>query len=139
LSSARAQSSADAVFAHADDEALPVRQAVALTLNALGDARAEKLLERLGRDPTSSHLLQPHVIRALSFARHNDLVNARNELTTVVMLAPYFAEALVELARIATRQGDADAARVFVEEARYFGARIPPQQPRPEAEPVFRP
>jgi hypothetical protein len=56
--------------------------------------------------------------------RAGDLGRARAELETVAGLTPYFAEALVELAKVAGRQGDTAAAQAWLDDARYFGARI---------------
>jgi cytochrome c554/c'-like protein len=125
LGIARARPAADALFARGSDDALPVRQAAALALTTLGDPRAESLLERLANDPASSHLMQPHVALARIALHGGDLARARAELETVARLTPYFAEALVQLARVAGRQGDASAARDWLDDARYFGANVP--------------
>ena len=124
LGVARARPFVDALYRRGSDPALTVRQAAALALSALGDPRAGELLERLGREPASSHLLQPHVALAQSALRGGDLTRARSELEAVARLTPYFAEALVQLARVAARQGDREAAQSWIEVARYFGAHI---------------
>ncbi len=124
LGVARARGAADALFARGSDDALPVRQAAALALFTLGDARATELLERLAHDPASSHLMQPHVALARVALHAGDLPRARAELETVARLTPYFAEALVELARVAGKQGDGEAARSWLDDAKYFGARV---------------
>jgi hypothetical protein len=122
LGVARAGGASDLLYARGSDEALPVRQAAALALFALGDARAEALLVRLAEDPSSSHLMQPHVALARVALRAGDLGRARAELETVARLTPYFGEALVQLAKVAARQGDTAAADARLDEARYFGA-----------------
>jgi len=123
LGVARARGAADALYGRGSDEALPVRQAAALALLTLGDPRAEALLVRLAEDPESSHLMQPHVALARVALRAGDLARARTELETVARLTPYFAEALVELAKVAGKLGDDAAARAWIDDARYFGAR----------------
>ena len=124
LATAHARPAADALAAHAADGALPVRQAVALALATLGDARARPLLERLAEDAESSHLMQPHVALARLHLHDGDLVAARAELETVAKLTPYFADALAELARVSAHLGDSTAARAWLDDARYFGARV---------------
>ena len=124
LGIARARVAADALYGRGSDESLAVRQAAALALFQLGDARAEALLVRLGSEPESSHLMQPHVALARVALRAGDLPRARSELETVARLTPYFAEALVQLAKVTARLGDADAARAWLDDARYFGARV---------------
>jgi HEAT repeat protein len=124
LGIARARVAADALYGRGSDESLAVRQAAALALFQLGDARAEALLVRLASEPESSHLMQPHVALARVALRAGDLPRARSELETVARLTPYFAEALVQLAKVTARLGDADAARAWLDDARYFGARV---------------
>jgi hypothetical protein len=124
LMTARARPAADALFAHASDPSLPVRQAAALALASFGDVRARPLLESLATDATSSHLMQPHVALARIYLAGGDLARARSELETVARLTPYFAEALVQLARVAGRMGDDAAARAWLDDARYFGANV---------------
>lgn len=125
LAAAHARPAGDALAAHAGDAALPVRQAAALALAALGDPRARPLLERLAADPASSHLMQPHVALARLHLHDGDLAGARAELETVARLTPYFADALVELGRITEKLGDAAASRAWLDDARYFGAAVP--------------
>jgi hypothetical protein len=124
LMTARARPAADVLFAHAGDPALPVRQAAALALASFGDGRARPLLETLASDPASSHLMQPHVALARIYLGSGDLEHARAELETVARLTPYFAEALVQLARVAGKMGDQAAARSWLDDARYFGANV---------------
>jgi Tetratricopeptide repeat/Cytochrome c554 and c-prime len=114
LATAHARPAADALFAHVDDSALPVRQAAALALAAVGDARAEAALARLARDESSAHLMQPHLALGMMYARRGDLAGARRELTEVARLTPYFADAIVQLAQVAARQGDPDSARAYL-------------------------
>jgi hypothetical protein len=121
---ARARPAAEALYAHRDDAALPVRQAAALALASFGDSRARLLLEALASDARSSHLMQPHVALARIYLGDGDLTRARRELETVARLTPYFAEALVQLARVVARQGDHEAARAWLDDARYFGANV---------------
>jgi hypothetical protein len=125
LGVAHARPAVDVLYARGSDEALAVRQAAALALFTLGDPRAEALLDRLARDPSSSHLMQPHVALARVALRNGDLVRARGELETVARLTPYFAEALMQLAGVVARLGDGDAARAWRDDARYFGANVP--------------
>lgn len=120
----RVRQAAEALWSRRDDAAIAVRQAAALGLYALGDARAEELLSRLAREPASAHLMQPHFALGRSYARRGDLLAARRELTEVARLTPYFAEALVELATVEERLGDQEAARRRRQEARYFGANV---------------
>ena len=69
--------------------------------------------------------MQPHVALArVRAARRRSAARARSELETVARLTPYFAEALVQLAEVAARLGDATRARAWLDDARYFGARV---------------
>jgi HEAT repeat protein/cytochrome c554/c'-like protein len=120
----RVRQAAEALWTRRDDGSLAVRQAAAVGLYALGDARAEELLARLGREPASSHLMQPHFALGRIYARRGELEAARRELGEVARLTPYFAEALLELASVEERLGDHDAAQKRRQDARYFGAAV---------------
>ncbi|MDB4966537.1 MAG: hypothetical protein JWN44_2226 [Myxococcales bacterium] len=127
LAAARARPAGDKLFARSqDDPALPVRQAAALALAALGDDRAEEPLVRLARDPASAHLMQPHFALGRLYARRGDFASARRELTEVARLTPYFADALLMLADVTARLGDLDAARTWVDDALGLDAHYAP-------------
>ena len=117
IGAARSGEAADAVAGVLDDPSLRVRLAAALALQALGDRRAEAALSRLAGATGSSHLLQPHLALGPALARRGDMVGARRELEWVARLAPYYADALVQLAEVAARQGDREAARARVDQA----------------------
>jgi HEAT repeat protein len=99
------------------DPSLRVRLAAALALNAIGDPRAEAALHRLADSPDSAHLLQPHLVLGPLLARRGELAGARRELEWVARLTPYYADALVQLAEVAVRQGDGAEALTRVEQA----------------------
>lgn len=136
LAVARARFAADRLAARTGDAALPVRQAAALALASLGDARAEAALERLAHDAASTHLMQPHFALGRLYAHRGDLAAARRELTEVARLSPYFADAILLLAEVAARQSDLAAARTWVDDvlridpthaaARALAAQLPP-------------
>jgi hypothetical protein len=117
IGAAGARGAADAVAARLDDTSLRVRLAAALALQALGDPRAEPALVRLAGSRESEHLLQPHLALGPTLARRGDMDGARRELEWVARLTPYYAEALVQLAQVAARQGDRAEARARVDQA----------------------
>jgi len=139
LGAARATGAADAVAGHLADPSLRVRLAAAMALQQIGDSRAGPALGRLASEPASEHLLQPHLVLGPTLARGGDLVGARRELEWVARLAPYYPDALVQLAEVAARQGDLADARARVDQAlrldpaharaRALRDRIPDQSP----------
>lgn len=126
LAVGQARFAVDDLAAKLDDPALRVRQAATLALAALGDARAEPALVRLTRDPATNHLMDPHWVLGRLLAQRGDLAGARRELSTVVQLTPYFAEAMVRLAEVEAAQGDVQGARSWVADA----LRLDPRHPQ---------
>jgi predicted CXXCH cytochrome family protein len=117
LGIARAQPAAEVLYALSrTDASLAVRQAAALALATLGDARAEEPLTTLARAPESAHLMQPHFALGRLYARRGDWAQAQRELTEVARLTPYFADALVMLADVTARQGDLAGARGWIDD-----------------------
>jgi hypothetical protein len=117
LGNAKATAHADAVAKLLADKSLRVRQAAAMALFNMKDARAESALKQLADAPESKHLLQPHVQLGQIYASRNDLTAARAELAQVVTLAPYYADALVQLASFAFTQNDLVEARTRLAQA----------------------
>jgi predicted CXXCH cytochrome family protein len=107
----------DAAYARTTDPSLRVRLACALALHDMGDARGEAVLSELATAPESEHLLIPHDELGVAFARRGQWTAARRELSAVVTLAPYYAEAIVRLAGAAAEDGDLDEARARIEQA----------------------
>ena len=116
LGVAHARGAADQVARLLRDSSLRVRLAAALALEALGDARAEPALAALAGDPATERLLPPHLILGPLLGQRGDMAGARRELEAVVTLAPYYPDALEELAEVAARQGDTGEARRRIDE-----------------------
>ena len=114
---AKAVRSADAIAKLLADPSLRVRQAAAVALLALQDSRGEPAMKQLAEAPESQHLLAPHLQLGQLYASRKDLAGARRELTWVVKLAPYYADALVQLAGLALNAGDVVDARARVAQA----------------------
>jgi hypothetical protein len=129
LGAARDPAAADALAARLADRSLRVRLAAAAALSALGDPRAGPALARLSAGQGSRHLLPPHLLLGPALARAGDLDGARRELEWVARLAPYYTDALVQLAEVAARQGDAVEARARAEQA----LRLDPSHARARA------
>jgi HEAT repeat protein/cytochrome c554/c'-like protein len=106
LAAAKARQAADALVPLLDDPSLRVRQTAALALRDLRDERSEAALHALADDPATTRLMVPHLELAQIAAGRHDFTTARKELTTVVRLAPYHVDALVELAALSAEQGD---------------------------------
>ncbi len=111
IGDARAISAGDAVAAHLDDRSLRVRLACALALFDLRDARGEPALAALADSPATSHLMLPHLELGRALATRGDWAAARHELEQVAHLAPYFTDALVNLAGVDAEMGDGTEAR----------------------------
>ena len=111
LGAARAPATGDAVAALLADRSLRVRLACALALYDMHDARGEPALAALADAPATAHLLVPHLELGRAAAAREDWGAARRELTTVVQLAPYFTDAIVELAGVDAELGDLTDAR----------------------------
>lgn len=120
LAVAHGRSAADLIFARTADDALMVRQAAALALAALGDARAEAALRTLAGAPASAHLVPPHFVLARMLAQRGELDDARRQLETVVELMPYHADALALLAQLLAARNQPAAARARADEALRF-------------------
>jgi hypothetical protein len=113
----KATAHGDAVAKLLADRSLRVRQAAAIALFNMKDPRAESALKQLTTAPESQHLLQPHVQLGQIYAARKDLTAARRELEWVVKLAPYYADALVQLATFAFAQNDLVDARARLAQA----------------------
>lgn len=125
LAAAKATGLGDAIAALLHDPSLRVRQACALALLDLGDARGEAALAELAAAPESDHLLLPHHELGTAYGKRQDWTAARRELTIAVTLAPYFPDFLVELASVAAEQGDFAEARARLDQA----AALAPMDP----------
>jgi hypothetical protein len=120
LGVARVRAAAGRLAALADDPALRVRVASAAALAALGDPRGEVALHALAEAPATARLLEPHLALGPALARRGELDAARRELEQVAELAPYYGDALVQLAEVALRLGDRAAAEARVAQTLSF-------------------
>ncbi|MCP3143021.1 HEAT repeat domain-containing protein [Pyxidicoccus sp. QH1ED-7-1] len=102
------------------DGSMWVRQAAALTLAGLGDARGTSTLEALASGPETSGLVQPHLMLGQLAIRRKDLATATRELERALDLQPYNPDALVRLADLYIVQGQAPRGRERLEEALRF-------------------
>lgn len=117
LAGARSKVDGDGIARLLADSSLRVRLAAAVALFDLGDARGEPALQQLADDPASSHLMVPHLMVARAKGSRKDWTGAKRELTRVVQLAPYFVDALVQLAMVDAELGDVADARARISEA----------------------
>lgn len=106
LGDARAPSASEAVAKLLADPSLRVRLACALALLDMRDPRGELALKQLAQDPSTSHLMLPHLELGRAAMRKRDFATGRKELEQVARLAPYFTDALVELAAANAELGD---------------------------------
>ena len=111
LGDSRAKTAADLVANKLADPSLRVRLACSLALLDIGDPRGELALARLANDPTTSHLMLPHLELAHRMIGRHEWVKARTELEQVIALAPYFTDAMVDLAATDASMGDMAEAR----------------------------
>jgi Flp pilus assembly protein TadD len=111
LGAARAPAAADAVAALLVDSSLRVRLAASLALFDMHDPRGEPALQKLADAPETSHLMVPHLEIGTMMGKRGDYAGARRELTWVARLAPYYTDALVDLAAIDADLGDFREAR----------------------------
>ena len=116
LGAARAIGAADAVAVLLVDPSLRVRLAASLALFDMHDPRGEPALQRLADTPDTSHLMVPHLEVGTMMGRRGDYAGARRELTWVARLAPYYTDALVDLAAIDAELGDFTEARRRIEQ-----------------------
>ncbi len=106
LGDARAKPAADQVASKLADPSLRVRLACALALFDMRDPRGELALAQLARDPATSHLMLPHLELGNAAMRRRDFATGKRELEQVAALAPYFTDALTELAAAYAELGD---------------------------------
>lgn len=111
LGDAHATSAASAVAAKLADPSLRVRLACSLALFDMRDPRGELALAQLATDPATSHLMIPHLELGNAAMRRGDFATGKHELEQVAQLAPYFTDALTELAAACAELGDLAAAR----------------------------
>ncbi|MFP2933604.1 tetratricopeptide repeat protein, partial [Pyxidicoccus sp. 3LG] len=102
------------------DSSTWVRQAAALTLAGLGDARGTSTLEAMASQPATSGLVQPHLMLAQLAIRRKDAATATRELERALDLQPYNPDALIRLADLYVVQGQAPRGRALLEEALRF-------------------
>jgi hypothetical protein len=114
LGDAHATSAATAIAAKLADRSLRVRLACSLALFDLRDPRGQLALAQLARDPATSHLMIPHLELGNAAMRRGDFTTGKHELEQVAQLAPYFTDALVELAAACAELGDLAGARARV-------------------------
>ncbi|WP_257458311.1 HEAT repeat domain-containing protein [Archangium lipolyticum] len=123
LASTGTREVADTLAPLLKDKSLWVRQAAAVPLASVGDARGTAALEELARHPDSEGLPVPHVVLGQMAFRRGDLATGIRELERSLDLQPYNAEVLVLLADAYARQGDMVRARDRLEEALRFDPR----------------
>jgi len=111
LGDARAQGAADQVAGKLADPSLRVRLACSLALFDMRDPRGELALAQLARDPSTSHLMIPHLELGNAAMRRGDFATGKRELEQVALLAPYFTDALTELAAACAELGELGEAR----------------------------
>jgi hypothetical protein len=102
------------------DKSLWVRQAAAIPLASVGDARGTAAVEEMARQPESEGMPVPHVLLGQQALRRGDLATGIKELERSLDLQPYNVEVLVLLADAYARQGDMGRARERLEEALRF-------------------
>jgi len=123
LGTAKARVAAGEIAPLLNDPSLWVRQAAALTLAQLGDARAVPALEALARKPETSGLVAPHAMLGRLAMRRKDLPQAARELERALDLQPYNADLLVMLADLYVSQGNVALAKDRLEDALRFAPR----------------
>ena len=111
LGDAHARTAGDAVAKLLADRSLRVRLACSLALFDMRDPRGELALHQLATDPATTRLMLPHLELGRAAMRRRDYATGKVELTKAVELAPYFTDALVELAAAYAELGDLAQAR----------------------------
>ncbi|MEO6772264.1 MAG: ammonia-forming cytochrome c nitrite reductase subunit c552, partial [Kofleriaceae bacterium] len=111
LGDARARTTGDAVAKLLADPSLRVRLACSLALFDMRDPRGELALRALATDPATTRLMLPHLELGRAAMRRRDYATGKAELLQVAALAPYFTDALVELAAAYAELGDLPEAR----------------------------
>jgi predicted CXXCH cytochrome family protein len=111
LGDAHARTTGDAVAKLLADRSLRVRLACSLALFDMRDPRGELALRQLATDPTTTRLMLPHLELGRAAMRRHDYATGKAELAQVATLAPYFTDALVELAAAYAELGDLPEAR----------------------------
>ncbi len=106
LGDAHAKAAADLVAGKLADPSLRVRLACSLALFDMHDPRGELALAQLAHDPSTSHLTIPHLELGNAAMRRGDFAIGKRELEQVALLAPYFTDALTELAAAYAELGD---------------------------------
>ncbi|MFT3697993.1 MAG: ammonia-forming cytochrome c nitrite reductase subunit c552 [Kofleriaceae bacterium] len=99
------------------DPSLRVRLACSLALLDIRDPRGELALHQLATDPATQHLMIPHLELGRMAIRKRDWAEAKVQLEQVVVLAPYYVDAIVDLAGIAASVGDMDSAKKHIAHA----------------------
>ncbi|WP_342377400.1 HEAT repeat domain-containing protein [Myxococcus stipitatus] len=112
------------------DDSTWVRQASALTLASLGDARGVSALEQLASGPETSSLVQPHILLAQLAVRRKDLATAAREYERALDLQPYNVDALIRLADIYVVQGNVKQGQERLAEALRFDPQSRPARQR---------
>jgi hypothetical protein len=120
LGAARAQEARDQIAPLLNDSSLWVREAAAVTLAQLGDARAVPALEALAHQPETSGLMAPHAMLGHMALRRRNLSQAASEFEQALDVQPYYAALLVMLADIYVSQGKVERARERLEDAVRF-------------------
>jgi hypothetical protein len=120
LAMARVTSAKDAIARNVADPSLPVAEATALALAALGDRRGVAALDELVRAPRTSRLFQPQLALGIARARGGDVRGAVPLFRRAVEVAPYASDAMVMLSDALLRTGHESEARPWLEEALRF-------------------
>lgn len=111
IGDSRQRDAGDQVAKLLADPSLRVRLTCSLALLDLRDPRGELALHQLATDPQTQHLMLPHLELGHLAIRKRDWAEAKAQLEQVVALAPYYVDAIVDLAGIAASVGDLDTAR----------------------------
>ena len=120
LSNVGAREATEDLLPLLEDDSTWVRQAAALTLAGIGDARGLSVVESLASRPETSGLVQPHLMLGQLALRRKDLPTATREFERALDLQPYNAELLVKLADLYVVQGQPERGKERLEEALRF-------------------
>jgi HEAT repeat protein len=120
LGQARAREAAGELVPLLKDPSIWVRQATAVALAQLGDARGVEALEVLAQQPETSGLMGPHAVLGHLALRRKDVTKATLQLERALDLQPYYSELLVMLADIYVSKGEVGKAVDRLEDALRF-------------------
>ncbi|MEO8704487.1 MAG: tetratricopeptide repeat protein [Kofleriaceae bacterium] len=116
LAMAKATVASTAIAGLLSDRSVRIRLAAALALHDLGDSRGDVALQQLADAPETSHLMLPHLELGQTAGARRDWPAAKRELEWVAKLAPYYADALGQLAAVLVELGELDEARARIDQ-----------------------